>query len=158
MCEILGRNYHLKYYKKKWDPPLHHVYYLKKAKLRETCRKVHKISENNKMVSFATGGLLQFTSFLVWTECFEDYDIWAATNSVTYEVSSEPIRHSDAHRHRQTQAAHTNTCKDSMILSSNFYIYERQNYSRFKTQLAIQDVILLILNLRVNSDSAMDDV
>jgi len=33
------------------------------------------------------------------------YDIWAATNSVTYEVLSEPIRHSDAHKDRQTDTS-----------------------------------------------------
>jgi len=58
MYEILEENYHIKYYKEKRDPPLHHVYYVKKAKLRETCRKVHKICENNKKVFFATDGLL----------------------------------------------------------------------------------------------------
>jgi len=33
------------------------------------------------------------------------YDIWATSNSVTYEVLSEPIRHSEAHKDRQTQAS-----------------------------------------------------
>jgi len=45
-----------------------------------------------------------------------------------------------------------------MVLSSIFFSYESRNYSRYKIQFVIQDAILLILNLRVNSDSDMDDV
>jgi hypothetical protein len=38
----------------------------------------------------------------VWSKG-KEYDIWATTNSATYEVSSEPIRHSDAHRNKHMQ-------------------------------------------------------